>query len=418
MSTYTIRTSWMSVRTGFFAVAGVMLASLIWSFGVGPALAQEHEGGIIPYQLKKGEAGEIATEPTTDRIGMLKNAPPNSRTVWVYDPAAFDVVTKIYRINGDTGRVEGEIDTGLLTNMVLSIDNTEVYLYETWYSRFSRGDRDDFIRIFDPDLLESTADIDTPEGHFLVMVMQQMADITTDGRYYLYYQFSPAPGVGVTDLKNKKFVTTIDIPDCVLIFPSGPKSFVMECRDGTLLNVSFDASGKATFDQTKSIRSEDEYFHDTPAFSRTAGKIFFVAYDGTIYPIDISSGKANAGKPWEMFSADEVKAGWAPGGWSNATYHRPSNRLLVLADVRPAWTHIYSSAHVMVYDASSGKRLDDISLHHAVLSLNVSQDSDPNLYLLDNHTQTLHVYSLDTGRYLHSVDEMGHDPYIIVVSEQ
>lgn len=408
-------TRWTGVRTGVVAGAVIAVASLTWSFA--PAFAQG-QGGAIPPALEKGAAGEVATEPTMDKIGVKTAPAPNAHTVWIYDPAAFDVVTKVYRVDGDTGTVEGELDTGLLTQTVLSPENDTVYLAETWYSRFSSGTRDDFVRCFDPRNLTSTCDFDIPEGRFLSMVLPGHTEITTDGRYLLYYQFSPAPGVGVADLKNKKFVTTIDIPDCYLIYPSGAKSFVMQCRDGTLLNAKFDESGKATLSQTSAFRADDEYILDTPAFSRTAGKIFFVAYDGTVYPVDISSGEAKIGKSWEPFSAAEREEGWGPGGWITTAYHRETKRLFLLADVRAPWTHVYASNHVLVYDTTSGKRVDDIVLPHASLSINVSQDSKPLLYALDNHSATLHVLDANSGKYMHSVHEMGRDPYIIVTSEK
>jgi methylamine dehydrogenase heavy chain len=397
------------------AGGAVALAGLI-SYGVGSALAQE-QGGAIPPQLEKGGAGEVAVEPTADKIGVDTAPPPDARRVYIYDPAAFDVVTKVYSIDGTTGTVLGELDTGLLTDTELTDSGDEIYLAETWYSRFATGTRDDFIRCFSPRTLSATCDFDIPEGRFLVMVMNQLADLTTDGRYLMYYQFSPAPGVGVADVKAKKFLATIDIPDCVHVFPSGPRSLVMQCRDGTLLNVSFDEAGKATMSNTKRFRPEGEHILDTPAFSRKAGKIFFVSYDGTVYPVDVSSGEAVIGAPWELFTADERKAGWAPGGWAPLAYHRESGRLFVLADQRPEWTHAYASGHVLVYDVNTKKRLDDFTLNHAVLSINVSQDSKPLLYALDNHAAELFIYDALTGRYRTTVDEMGHDPYIIVTPE-
>jgi methylamine dehydrogenase heavy chain len=403
-----------------WAGGSIAVAGLISFLAVGPAFAAEieHEGGKLPYMLKKGGVGEIAIVEMQDKVGILKAPPADTRRVYVYDPAAFDVVTKIFSIDGTTGRVLGEIDTGLLTNTVLSDTGDKIFLAETKYHRFSSGDRDDFIRCQDPQTLTTTCDFDIPEGRFLVMVMQQMADITTDGRYYLYYQFSPAPGVGVADLQNKKFLTTIDIPDCYEVFPSGPKSFVMHCRGGTLLNVSFDDSGKAQVEQTPRFRDPDEHIIDTPAFSRTAGKIFFVAYDGTVYPVDVSSGKAVAGKPWEMFTSAEREGGWGPGGWAPVAYHRESDRLFVLADARAEWTHVYASGNVLVYNASTGKRVDTITLNHAALTINVSQDSSPLLYALDNHESVLSIYDANSGRYRQSVHEVGLDPYIVVVPEK
>lgn len=409
-----VKTGWRGVRTGLLTGAAVALAGLM-SYGVGTALAQE-QGGAIPPPLMKGEAGAVATQPTTDTIGVATAPAPDVRRVYIYDPAAFDVVTKVYSIDGTTGTVLGELDTGLLTDTEVN-DAGDIFLAETWYSRFATGTRDDFVRCFDPRTLSATCDIDIPEGRWLTMVTANLADLTTDGRYLLYDQFSPAPGVGVVDLKAKKFLTTIDIPDCVLVFPSGPRSFVMECRDATLLNVKFDESGKATMSNTKRFREEGEHIYDQSAFSRKAGKIFFLAYDGTVYPVDISSGEAVIGTPWETFTDAERKEGWGPGGWNPVVYHRESGRLFVLADVRPEWTHVYASGHVLVYDVNTKKRIDDITLIHPALSINISQDANPLLYALDNHAAELHIYDANTGRYRQTVDEMGHDPYIIVTPE-
>lgn len=403
--------------SGSIAVAGLISFNTV---SPTPAFAAEkgHQGGLLPPILKKGEAGELGTVKLQDKISINTAPTPDLRRVYVYDTAAFDVITKLYGIDGTTGTVLGTIDTGLLTQPVLTDTGDQIYLAETIYSRFSSGTRDDFIRCQDPKTFATTCDIDIPEGRFLIMVMPQLTDITTDGHYLLYYQFSPAPGVGVVDMKNKKFLATIDIPDCYMVFPSGPRSFVMHCRDATLLNVKFDESGKATMTPTKRFREDDEHINDTPAFSRTAGKIFFVAYDGTVYPVDVSSGEAVIGKSFEMFTSDEIKEGWGPGGWSSAAYHRESNRLYVLADVRAEWTHIYASGYVLVYDASTGKRVDTITLNHSALTINVSQDKNPLLYALDNHNKTLSIYDATTGRYRTSVDQLGSDPYIVVTAEK
>jgi methylamine dehydrogenase heavy chain len=192
----------------------------------------------------------------------------------------------------------------------------------------------------------------------------------------------------------------------------------MHCRGGTLLNVSFTDKGKATVEQTKRFRATDEHIIDTPAFSRTAGKIWFVAYDGTVYPVDVSSGKAVPGKSWEMFTGSEVKDGWGPGGWAPIAYHRESDRLFVLADQRGPWTHITASGYVLVYDASSGKRVDTITLNHPALTINVSQDASPLLYALDNHSSVLSIFDVNSGRFRQAVHEVGLDPYIVIVPEK
>jgi methylamine dehydrogenase heavy chain len=403
-----IRSSWSPHRLAFG------LAALALSVAAAPDVAAQH--GQIPEVLRQFEGGVALAVPVDD-VTVLKAPEPDLRRVYVYDTAAFDVVTKIYGLDGTTGRVLGQIDTGLLTNPVLGDGGKKIYLAETWFKRFSQGPRDDFIRCQDPTTFSTTCDFDIPEGRFLVMTMPQMTDITPDDRYLLFYQFAPEPGVGIVDLQAQRHVRTVPVPDCYLIFPSGPRSFFMLCREGTLLSVSFDERGEAQMRQTPVLRPADKHFFDTPAFSRKAGKVFFLSYDGFVYPVDLRGTEATFGTRFDLFDATERKEGWAPGGWLPAAWHRASNRLYVLVDKRAEWTHAYPSGHVYVYDTTTGRRVGAIKLEHPATSIAVSQDEEPLLYALQAHGGTLEIYDARTGALRHSVKELGREPYIVLAPE-
>ncbi len=390
----------------------VTLALLL---GGTPGSRAQH--GQIPELLRQVEGGVAVAVPIDD-VTVLQAPEPDLRRVYVYDTAAFDVVTKIYGLDGTTGRVLGQIDTGLLTNIVLYDSGRKIYLAETWFKRFSQGPQDDFIRCQDPKTFSTTCDFDIPEGRFLVMTMPQMTDVTTDGRYLLYFQFAPEPGVGIVDLAQQKHIRTVPVPDCYLIFPSGPKSFFMLCREGSLLSVSFDERGEAKMQHTPVLRPADKHFFDTPAFSRKAGKIFFLSYDGDVYPVDISGTEAKFGTPFSLFSEAEKKEGWAPGGWLPAAWHRTSDRLYVLVDKRAQWTHAYPSGHVFVYDTTTGARVQTIKLEHPATSIAVSQDPEPLLYALQAHGGTLEIYDARTGAFRQKVSELGREPYIVLTPEE
>ncbi|WP_262983356.1 amine dehydrogenase large subunit [Paracoccus mutanolyticus] len=51
---------------------------------------------------------------------------------------------------------------------------------------------------------------------------QWMNALTPDKKKLLFYQFSPAPAVGIVDLEGKKFDRMVDVPDCYHIFPASP----------------------------------------------------------------------------------------------------------------------------------------------------------------------------------------------------
>ncbi|MCS6780160.1 MAG: hypothetical protein NZ555_10720 [Geminicoccaceae bacterium] len=398
---------------GRFVLAGASALALL--AGSPRDLAAQH--GQIPEVLRQFEGGVALAVPVDD-VKVLEAPEPDLRRVYVYDTAAFDVVTKIYGIDGSTGRVLGQIDTGLLTNMVLYDSGRKVYLAETWFKRFSQGPRDDFIRCQDPKTFSTSCDFDIPEGRFLVMTMPQMTDVTTDGRYLLFYQFAPDPGVGIVDLQNQRHLTTLSVPDCYLVFPSGPRSFFMLCREGSLLSVAFDERGEAQMKQTPVLRPADKHFFDTPAFSRKAGKVFFLSYDGDVFPVELAGTEARMGKPFSLFSEAERKEGWAPGGWLPAAWHRASDRLYVLVDKRAEWTHAFPSGWVYVYDTKSGTRVGTIKLDHPATSIAVSQDPEPLLYGLQAHGGTLEIYDARTGALRQKVSELGREPYIVMTPEE
>ncbi|MCS6877787.1 MAG: amine dehydrogenase large subunit [Geminicoccaceae bacterium] len=395
-----------------FSGAACALALLL--VGSSSGLAQH---GQIPELLRQVEGGVALAVPVDD-VTVLQAPEPDLRRVYVYDTAAFDVVTKIYGIDGSTGRVLGQIDTGLLTNIVLWDSGRKIYLAETWFKRFSQGPQDDFIRCQDPKTFSTTCDFDIPEGRFLVMTMPQMTDVTTDGRYLLYFQFAPEPGVGIVDVQQQRHLKTVPVPDCYLVFPSGPRSFFMLCREGSLLSVSFDERGEATMRHTPILRPAEKHFFDTPAFSRKAGKVFFLTYDGDVFPVDLVGTEARFGKPFALFSDAEKKEGWAPGGWLPAAWHRTSNRLYVLVDKRAPWTHAYPSGWVYVYDTTTGARVQTIKLEHPATSIAVSQDPEPLLYGLQAHGGTLEIYDARTGAFRQRVTELGREPYIVLTPEE
>src|SRR5699024_5466226 len=142
------------------------------------------------------------TQPTQEQVTINKTRPPDGRRVYVGDERAFEVFTQHYVIDGTTGKYAGTLDTGLLPNPVVSPDGSKLYIADTSYSRYSHGKRNDVIRVYDPRTLTQTDQIDIPENRMLVMTKNSLTNISPDGRYLLYYQFSPTTGVGVVDLKQ------------------------------------------------------------------------------------------------------------------------------------------------------------------------------------------------------------------------
>lgn len=379
------------------------------------------EGAQTHGQRAAAEAAAALAAGDDDEPVILKAPEPNGRRVYVNDSAHFASLTQQYVIDAETGRVIGMTDGGFLPNPVVADDGSMFAQVSTTYSRISRGEREDYVEVFDPVTFDPVADITLPvEAHrFLVGTYPWMTALTPDNSAVLYYQFSPAPGVGVVDLKEKAFSRMLEVPDCYHIFPTANDTFFMHCRDGSLARVKFEASGDAEPEISHSdvFHPEDEYVINHPAFSQKSGRLVWPTYEGKIYQFDLSSGEAKPLKTLDGLSAEERADNWRPGGWQIVAYHRPSNRIYMLVDQRAEWTHKRPSRYVVVLDADTGERIARHEMGHEIDSVAVSQDDDPLLYGLSTGDKTLYIYDAESGEELRSVDELGHGPTVISLAD-
>lgn len=380
-----------------------------------PAEAQTHG------QRAAAEAAAALAAGEDDEPVILEAPAPNTRRVYVNDSAHFGSVTQQFAIDTDAGRVIGVTDSGFLPFPVVADDGSMFAQVSTTYSRISRGEREDYVEVFDPVTFNPIADIAIPvEAHrFLVGTYPWMSALTPDFKTLLYYQFSPAPAVGVVDLEGKAFSRMLEVPDCYHIFPTAADNFFMHCRDGSLARVQFDAVGDAEPEITHSevFHPEDEYVINHPAYSQRSGRLVWPTYEGKIYQFDLSSGEAQALNTIEGLTEAERADNWRPGGWQIVAYHRPSNRIYMLVDQRAEWTHKTASRYVAVIDADSGERIALHEMGHDIDSVAVSQDADPLLYGLSIGAKTLYIYNAETGEELRSVDQLGHGPTVISLAD-
>lgn len=359
-------------------------------------------------QLAAGEADEP----------VILNAPePDTRRVYIQDPAHFAAVTQQYVIDGDTGRVLGMTDGGFLPHPVAAEDGSFFAQASTVFERIARGKRTDYVEVFDSVTFLPIADIELPEAsRFLVGTYQWMNALTPDNKNLLYYQFSPAPAVGVVDLEGQAFDRMIDVPDCYHIFPASPTVFYMNCRDGSLARVDFSGE-EAEITNTEVFHTEDELLINHPAFSLRAGRLVWPTYTGKIFQVDLTEDGAAFREPFEALTEAERADDWRPGGWQQTAYHRPSDRIYLLVDQRDEWRHKTASRFVVVMDAATGERIAKLEMGQEIDSINVSQDDEPLLYGLSAGDKTLYVYDAESGEQLRSVDQLGHGPQIITTHD-
>lgn len=368
-------------------------------------------------QRAAAEAAARLAAGEDDEPVILEAPDVDAHRVYVQDPAHFAAITQQYVIDGAEGRVIGMTDGGFLPNPFVADDGSFFGQASTVYSRVARGKRTDYIEIFDSKTFLPTADIELPEAaRFLVGTYPWLTSLQPDNSDLLFYQFSPAPAVGVVDLEAKAFDRFLEVPDCYHMFPVGNDTFYMHCRDGSLAKVNY-AGGETTVTQTEVFHAEDEYLINHPAYSVKAQRLVWPSYTGRIHVVDFSSGEAVFREPIEALTEAELADNWRPGGWQQVAYHRGKNRIYLLVDQRDQWRHKTASRFLLVIDADSGERISKVELGHGIDSINVSQDDAALLYGLSTGDKTLYIYDEETGKELRSVNQLGHGPQVLTVHD-
>ncbi|MDD2867345.1 methylamine dehydrogenase (amicyanin) large subunit [Neomegalonema sp.] len=374
--------------------------------GAAEAAARLAEG------LATGRPGAETDDPV-----ILEAPEPNARRVYVNDPAHFAAITQQFVIDGDSGRILGMIDGGFLPNPVVASDGSFFAQASTVFKRVARGQREDYVEVFDARTHYPIADITLPEEpRMLVGTYPWMTALTPDDKTLLFYRFSPSPSVGVVDLEAKEYRGIFDVPDCYHIFPVSADTFYMHCRAGTMAKITM-GEGEPQISESEVFHTEEEYLINHPAYSPKSGRLVWPAYDGKLFQVDLTTEGAKFLPPLQTFTDAEKAEGWALGGWQQAAYHRPSDRIYILADQRAQWRHKTSSRFVFVVDARTGQRIKRIDLGYEADSINVSQDSPHQLYVLSTGEKAMRVLDPETGAVLHRIDQLGHGPQVITTAD-
>ena len=303
--------------------------------------------------------------------------------------------------DADTGKMEGSIPAGYVSNLAIAPDNSRFYVSETYWTHGARGNRQDLVSIYDAKTLNLLKEISLP-GRALVEKMQNF-DINASGTRAYVYVMMPVASVIWVDLKAQAVGGTAEIPGCALVFPWGDGGFSSLCGDGSLATVTIPASGPAKVTHTKSFfdANSDPIFENS-IVDRTTGKAIFISYTGLVYAAQLGA-DTKVSEPWSIQkAAGYAPAGtgvqelaWRPGGDQVAAYHKASGKLFVLMHPGNYWTHKHGGTEIWVLDTKTHALLSRIPLRPVpssglggdpvpyYTSIGVSQDAKPLLYLLN-----------------------------------
>jgi methylamine dehydrogenase heavy chain len=230
--------------------------------------------------------------------------------------------------------------------------------------------------------------------------------LSPDGHYAYDYTFQPAPSVSVIDLKQRKLLTSVEIPGCGLVFPFGERGFASLCGDGSLAVADVDAKGQYSIHRSKRFfdMMSDPVFDESVA-DRGSGLALFITFDGWVHPVELGD-QPRFDKPWSIEAAaglspatSEVGAiTWRPGGQVEAAYQGSTGRLFVLMHEGHPWSSEQAGSQVWVLDVRQHRLLKRFDVPEAAVVVAVTQDAQPLLFALSD--SWLWVMSADSGAVL------------------
>lgn len=387
----------------------------------------------VRAQIEPDEHGQVAILP----------AATGAHWLWVPDR----LLRHAQLFDGDTGRALGTLDgTFSLSGPapLFSPKRGEIYVVDQVYARGHRGERKDYVTIYDATTLTVRGEVEIPPRSSGVGHGYALAAVLDDERFLVVFNQDPANSVSVVDLETRQFVDEIVIGGCACVYPTGGSQFGTLCGNGTAIEVELDATGH------KARATRSEKFFDvvqdplTEKGVRDGSRWLFASFEGTLQPVDFAGEQPVAEPAWPLFTATEREASWRIGGMQHLAYHRATHRLYSLVHKGGPGSHKEPGSAVWVYDVVQKQRVQQITvpgllpafvrpfLHlerngwtdwllrqvlpspgaHAIA---VTQDEHPLLFLRHDEIGAIGVLDAATGTTIREIEEAGLAGPLLIV---
>jgi methylamine dehydrogenase heavy chain len=350
-------------------------------------------------------AGEFPAPLPADSTLKVDTLPAKYPTGWAFLNYAGDRI-ELRNVGGDSREVKGQLQARDSATLLASTTRPELYIADTVWSRGVRGTRTDFITIYDTKTLNPVDEIVLPGGkRALITSMEGLLAFTDDQRMALVFDFTPASSVTVVDLVKRRVLGEIEIPGCMLVYPSGNRGFSTLCSSGTLLTIRLDEHGAAAG------RTESKAFNPLdrdPLFTASTsigGVRYFPSLHGRVQPIDMRTDDVKILPDWPLSTPAEQAEQWRPSGWQVIASDEQKLLYVLMQAHAEEGTHKDPANEVWVYQVSSKSRVKRMRLVRPGSSISLTHAAEP--LLLVQAGERLDVYDPLSGSLVRSLDLPG-----------
>jgi len=313
--------------------------------------------------------------------------------------------------DGQSGQFLGMVPMGYNGHAQLSHDGSKVYTMTTYHSRMTRGERTDVVEVYDARSLKFEREVLLPVRRVQGLNYRNLFRQTTDGRFIVLQNATPAVSTSVVDLQNNRFAGEITATaGCwgVIPLPNKPRSFMTICGDGALLTIDLDDKGQL---QSQSRSARMFPVESDPVFLTHAmeyDKAHFISFNGNVYTADFSGAEIKFAPVWSLLDDKDKSENWRPGGYNITDLHRASRRIYVLMHQNgKESSHKNPAEEIWVFDLASKKRLARIPGRDA-LALSIDQSSSaPRLLTIDAVNACIYDIAKDIPKLLRTIEGAG-----------
>jgi methylamine dehydrogenase heavy chain len=407
----------------------ILRAKLLWAFCLGAGLFALHAQADLP----------------PEKLGQVMQLPETAGDHWVWVP------DRLFRhsilFDGDSGQMLGSIGSGVQITPktpLWSRSRNEIYNVDTIYSRGHRGDRHDFVVIYDSRTLDVKGEIEIPPKTADTGTGIALVGMLDGERFIVMLNQSPGASVSVVDVESRRMVAEIQTAGCAAVFPAGPTRFGMLCGDGTAITVHLKVDGE--LDRITRSASFFDVIADpiTEKGVRDGSTWWFASFEGLLYEVDFAGDAPVPKEPWPLFSDGELEDEWRLGGAQHLAYHRLTDRLYSVVHQGGPGSHKDPGAEIWVYDVpgrkkvevfsapnliaaflgpqagfdatgTAGKILNFLLPNMGVHSIAVTQDSAPVLFMRHADLGAVGVLDAVSGEHLRDIEETGLSGALLVV---
>ncbi len=309
--------------------------------------------------------------------------------------------------DADTGDMLGKLRVSDFTSAAyFDRGRDTIFIPAIFYSRRTYGERTDLLIFNDVETLAPVAEVAVPKK--LATVFHRAVINPVGDRFIGLFNMTPAMSVSIVDVEAQKFVGEISTAGCGFVYPLEGRRFMQICGDGTVQVIDLNGDGE------EAARKRSSRFFDIeedPVFDLALEKPdgwLLISFEGLVFEVTVDGNDIDVSTPWSLLSEEDVAESWRVGGNEPFAYNAETGQIFTLMHQGGPDSHEEAGMEVWAFDLATQRRGYRLQLDGPSLSIAVSQDRNPLLYVGTlEEPMSVQVHEAGSGRLLQVIPEVG-----------